>query len=285
MSILKISKIANAKLESELKDDLGKIDLKSDITTFSLLKKISKVKAKISNREEIVLCGEYFLKRFINKKFNGIKYKANFKDGQKIKKNSEIILLNGDVRDIFLIERTILNFIQHLSSIATQTSKFVKKLKNSKTKLLDTRKTATGMRFLEKYATKIGGALNHRVGLFDKILVKDNHIKFLGGISATLNIIKKNKIKNYIIECDSFHQVQKCIEFGSKYILLDNMGVSEIKKCVNLKKTLKKNVTFEISGGINLKNLNLYSKLDCDFISSSKITNSPKSVDIGLDII
>ena len=105
---------------------------------------------------------------------------------------------------------------------------------NSKTKLLDTRKTTTGMRFLEKYATKIGGALNHRVGLFDKILVKDNHIKFLGGISATLNIIKKNKIKNYIIECDSFHQVQKCIEFGSKYILLDNMGVSEIKKCVKL---------------------------------------------------
>ena len=117
-----------------------------------------------------------------------------------------------------------------------------------------------------------------------KLLIKDNHIKLLGGIDNTLKIIKKKKIKKYIIECDSYLQVQKCLKFGSNYILLDNMTPTEIKKCINLKKNLKK-ILFEISGGVNYQNINLYSNLGSDFISSSKITNSAKSVDIGLDII
>ena len=212
-------------------------------------------------------------------------FKSKYSDGNELNKNSIILEINGNVKFILLIERTILNFVQHLSSISTYTRKFVKKIGGTKTKLLDTRKTTTGLRVLEKYATKIGGAQNHRQGLYDQFLVKDNHIKLLGGIDNTLKIIKKKKIKKYIVECDSYEQVQKCLKFGSSYILLDNMSPNEIKNCINLKKNFKRKILFEISGGINHDNINLYSNLGSDFISSSKITNSAKSVDIGLDII
>ena len=169
-----------------------------------------------------------------------------------------------------------------LSHCSTTTFQFVSKLKHTNTKLLNTRKTTTGLRKLEKYASVIGGAVNHRMGLYDDILVKDNHIKILGGIQETLKFINNNKITKYKIECESFREVLFSISKGAHYILLDNMKISEIKKCLILK---KKNIIFEITGGITLDNISKYSQLGADYISTSKITNSPKSVDIGLDII
>ncbi len=281
----KVSRIAVKKLISELKDDLGGINLKNDLTTKTLLPSSLIGKAIITNREKIILCGQSFLKDFLKQKFPMLTFKSKYSDGNELNKSSIILEITGNVRFILLIERTILNFVQHLSSISTYTRKFIKKIGGGKTKLLDTRKTTTGLRVLEKYATKIGGAQNHRHGLYDQLLIKDNHIKLLGGIDNTLNIIKKKKIKKYIIECDSYLQVKKCLKFGSKYILLDNMSPIEIKNCINLKKKFKRKILFEISGGINHDNISLYSNLGSDFISSSKITNSAKSVDIGLDII
>ena len=281
----KISRIAVRKLISELKDDLGGINLKNDLTSKTLLPNSLTGRAIITNREKIILCGQSFLKDFLKQKFPMLAFKSKYNDGNELNKSSIILEINGNVKFILLIERTILNFVQHLSSISTYTRKFVKKISGTKTKLLDTRKTTTGLRVLEKYATKIGGAQNHRQGLYDQLLIKDNHIKLLGGIDNTLNIIKKKKIKKYIIECDSYVQVQKCLKFGSNYILLDNMSPNEIKNCINFKKNFKRKILFEISGGINHDNINLYSNLGSDFISSSKITNSAKSVDIGLDII
>ena len=285
MRIEKISQIAVKKLISELKDDLGSINLKNDLTSKTLLPNSLVGKAVIKNREKIVLCGQSFLKVFLKQKFPMLLFSSKYKDGNELNTNTTILEIKGNVKFILLIERTILNFIQHLSSISTYTKKFVKKIQGTKTKLLDTRKTTTGLRVLEKYATKIGGAQNHRQGLYDQLLIKDNHIKLLGGIDNTLKIIKKKKIKNYMIECDSYLQVQECLKFGSNYILLDNMTPNEIKNCIDLKKNLKKKTLFEISGGINIDNIRLYSSLGSDFISSSKITNSAKSVDIGLDII
>ncbi len=273
------------KLISELKDDLGSINLKNDLTSKTLLPNFLIGRAIITNREKIVLCGQSFLKDFLKHKFPMLAFKSKYNDGNELKKGSIILEISGNVKFILLIERTILNFVQHLSSISTYTNKFVKKIGDTTTKLLDTRKTTTGLRVLEKYATKIGGAQNHRQGLYDQLFIKDNHIKLLGGIDKTLNIIKKKKIKKYIIECDSYLQVQKCLKFGSNYILLDNMSPNEIKNCINLKKNFKRKILFEISGGINSSNISLYSNLGSDFISSSKITNSAKSVDIGLDII
>ncbi len=281
----KISKIAIRKLTSELKDDLGSISLKSDLTSKTLLPNSIIGRAIITNREKIILCGQSFLKDFLKQKFPMLTFRSKYNDGNELNKGSIILEINGNVKFILLIERTILNFVQHLSSISTYTNKFLKKIGDSKTKLLDTRKTTTGLRVLEKYATKIGGAQNHRQGLYDQLLIKDNHIKLLGGIDNTLDIIKEKKIRKYIIECDSYLQVKKCLKFGSNYILLDNMSPNEIKKCINLKKNFKRKILFEISGGINHDNICFYSNLGSDYISTSKITNSAKSVDIGLDII
>ena len=178
-------------------------------------------------------------------------------------------------------KKTLLNFLQHLSSIASETKKYVVKLKNSNTKLLDTRKTTCGLRYLEKYATKMGGAINHRFGLFDEILIKDNHIKALGGIRNTLKILLEKKI-NYKIECDTLSQVRDCIAAGSTYILLDNMSPTQVKKIINC---FGKKAKFEVSGGVNLKNITKYSKVGANYISTSKITLCSKSVDISLDLI
>ena len=280
-----INKFASFKLSSELKDDVGKISLNNDLTTASLFKKKFDCKASFSNREDIIVCGESFIVSFIKEKFPNLACISKYKDGDFVKKGSNIIQLSGDIRWILFLERTLINFLQHLSSISTYTNKFVEKLNGSKTILLDTRKTTNGLRILEKYATKIGGAKNHRMGLYDKILIKDNHIKVIGGISKTLELINKRKLKNFEIECDTFSDVKKCIEYNCTHILLDNMPIKEIKKCLKLCKEKGKNIIFEVSGGINLGNINQYSKLGIDYISTSKITNSAKSVDIGLDII
>lgn len=285
MNPVQISSIASKLLVSELKDDLNSIKQSNDLTTFSLIKKNVEIQAIFINREKMVLCGEYFLKKFLKKKFPEIKYYSNFKDGDFLEKKTSIIKISGNVKKIFMLERTLLNFIQHLSSISTHTRLFKNKIKGTNTKILDTRKTTTGLRKLEKYAAKIGGANNHRTGLFDKIFIKDNHIKILGGIDKTLTIIKNKKIKGFIIECDTISQVKKCLNNSCDYILLDNMTTEQVKECLNLKKNYKRKIIFEVSGGINLLNIKSYAKLGVDFISTSKITNSAKAVDIGLDIL
>ena len=281
MNFSSLTKLATNLLISELKTDLGKINFNQDKTTKLLIKKKKIVNVRIFTKEKIVLCGGKFVKDFIGKNFPKIKIKLNYKDGDEIKKNTNLILLEGDVRFILIIERTVLNFLQHLSSIASETKKYVVKLKNSNTKLLDTRKTTCGLRYLEKYATKMGGAINHRFGLFDEILIKDNHIKALGGIRNTLKILFEKKI-NYKIECDTLSQVRDCIAAGSTYILLDNMSPTQVKKIINC---FGKKAKFEVSGGVNLKNITKYSKVGANYISTSKITLCSKSVDISLDLI
>ena len=270
------------KLIEDFKDDLDGDNLKNDVTSNILLKNSETIECIISNREFMVLCGVEFITNFIKKKFPTIRTKFFFKDGETINTNSKLFTLRGNAKIILGVERTILNFLQHLSSISTTTFQFVSKLKHTNTKLLNTRKTTTGLRKLEKYASVIGGAVNHRMGLYDDILIKDNHIRILGGIQETLKLINSNKITKYKIECESFGEVLFSISKGSHYILLDNMKISEIKKCLILK---TKNILFEITGGITLDNISKYSQLGADYISTSKITNSPNSVDIGLDII
>ena len=243
-----------------------------------------KISAFVINREKIIICGLRFVTSFIKEKFSSLYIQSQFDDGNIIKKNTKILKISGDARIILSIERTILNFLQHLSSISTYTNEFVKKIQKN-TKLLDTRKTNTGLRILEKYATKIGGAINHRMGLYDKILIKDNHIKLIGGISKTLKKVKKLKIKDFIIECDSPRQVKKCLSFGASYIILDNMSIKQIKECLIIKKEFSHKIQYEVSGCVNIDNVKIYANLGVDFISTSKITNSAKSVDIGLDII
>ena len=282
MNIKKLETLSFQKLNAELKEDLNGFIIGNDVTSTSLIKKSCEIKCIISNRDELVLCGSLFIKNFLKKKYPRIIFKSFFSEGDKIKKNSKIFFLSGNAKIILAIERTILNFLQHLCSISTITNKFVMKIKSKKTKLLDTRKTTTGLRKLEKYATKIGGAENHRFGLYDSILIKDNHIKILGGISNILELLKKKRIKDFKIEWESPSEVKQAIQMNARYILLDNMSPSQIKKCMYYKNN---KIKFEITGGISLYNIHKFSALEVDYISTSKITKSTYSVDIGLDII
>ncbi len=281
MKLTKLSKLTTDLLISDLKKDLNGLNLQNDLTTKNLVYK-KEVEAHIICKEKIVFCGGELLKQFIQSKFSKLKIQTCYTEGKIVKKNSILMELYGDVRLILTIERTILNFLQHLCSISTTTNLYVSKLKGTKTKLLDTRKTTSGLRELEKYATKIGGAKNHRVGLYDDFLIKDNHLRALGGIQEVLKVLKEKKIQNYKIECDSFPQVKMSVESGAKYLLLDNMSPKKVKQII---KIFGNKIKFEISGGINLKNISKYAKVGANFISTSKITLSAKSVDIGLDII
>ena len=278
----KLLKESFEKLCNELKNDLNGKSIKNDITSNYLLDDSSEFKCEISNREKIILCGEEFVRYFFKKKFPKIKIQSFYKDGAKLKKNSKIFSISGNSKVILATERTVLNFLQHLSSISTLTHKFILAMNSTKTKLKNTRKTTPGLRVFEKYATIIGGAIDHRMGLFDQILVKDNHIKALGKIETALSKLNERKQK-FQIECENIDEVKKSISMGAKYILLDNMRPKEIQNCIKLRNN--KNIEFEITGGISINNISKFSNLGADYISTGKITNSANSVDIGLDII
>ena len=280
-----ISEIAYNHLINDLYEDLHDGKKRIDLTTKTLIKKKTFITAYVSNREKIVLCGIKFISYFLKRKFPEIKVTSFFEDGIEIKKNQKILSLKGDCKIILSFERTILNFLQHLSGISTQTREYTKLLEKSNTQILDTRKTLPGLRKVQKYATLVGGAKNHRMGLFDEIMIKDNHIKIIGGIEKTLEKIKKQNLESFKIECESFDEVKKVLLLEVKYILLDNMTPKEILRCIKLKEKLKLKTKFEITGGIDFSNLKKFSSLGADFISIGKITNSAKSVDIGLDIL
>jgi len=171
-------------------------------------------------------------------------------------------------------ERVALNFIQRLSGISTYTKKFVDKIKNNETLILDTRKTTPTLRYLEKYAVQMGGGTNHRMGLYDKVLIKENHIKIAGGIKKALSLIEGE------IEVKNIKEVKEAIENGANHILLDNMSIKDVKKSVALAK--EKNILLEYSGNVTLENIEEIAKTGVNYISVGALTHSYKSIDISL---
>jgi nicotinate-nucleotide pyrophosphorylase (carboxylating) len=206
------------------------------------------------------------------------------KEGEALKPGKSIVEGKGNARLIFAAERAILNLIQHLSGVATLTQKFVTKLNNKKTKILDTRKTLPGLRALQKYAVTIGGGANHRFNLSDMVLIKDNHIAAAGGVKEALLAVKK-KNRKIEIECDNFTQVAEAAELHPDIIMLDNMNVANIKKCSTLIRKKSPKTKIEVSGGVTLDKISRFSKLNIDFISIGSLTHSATAVDIGLDIL
>jgi nicotinate-nucleotide pyrophosphorylase (carboxylating) len=277
---VKIKKIINDALDEDL-SDIG--DITSDLT----ISQNKKIKFQITAREKLVLCGADIVisvfnevaKRFDNNKKS--KIKKHFIDGKVLPKNSVIISGLWNAKSVFIAERVALNLIQHLSGIASETRKYVDAIANKKTKILDTRKTIPGLRILQKYAVKIGGGKNHRMGLYDAILIKDNHIAAAGSVKNAVMLAEKS---NMIIEveCDNLAQVVEAVDGGADIIMLDNMSLEQIKKAVKL---IGKKAKIEVSGGINLKKIKAISKTGVDYISVGALTHSVKAVDIGLDII
>ena len=271
-------------VEIALCEDCALDDITSDLT----IPKNSIVSFEIKAREDIIFCGhdvisEAFLALKNSPKFKNSKldFKISAKDGAAISKTKSIASGAGDAKLVFAAERVVLNLIQHLSGVATFTQQFVAALNNKKIKILDTRKTLPGLRFLQKYAVEVGGGKNHRFSLADMILIKDNHIAAAGSVTKAVAACADSKLK-IEVECDTVEQVAEAIKAKPDVILLDNMKISDIKKSI---KIINKKSQIEVSGGVNLKTVKEFSGLEIDFISVGSLTHSARAVDIGLDIV
>ncbi|MDR1324181.1 MAG: carboxylating nicotinate-nucleotide diphosphorylase [Candidatus Margulisbacteria bacterium] len=217
--------------------------------------------------------------------FRKVNFQTKFSDGAKIKKGAILATIRGRSNDILLAERVALNFLQHLSGVATETHKLVNLLKGTNVKLLDTRKTMPLLRELEKYAVRCGGGQNHRLNLSELVLIKDNHLAGLKS-SDLQKRIKRFRFwrrnKKIEIEAATLRQVQNFLTLPVDIILLDNMSAAEIKKAAALRAKLNPQIKLEISGGVTEKNIAALAKLGADYISCGKITHSAPALDISL---
>tara|TARA_B100001123_G_C15043197_1_gene920391 strand:- start:112 stop:948 length:837 start_codon:yes stop_codon:yes gene_type:complete len=252
-----------------------------DITSRFFIDKKQTARANFINEESLVLAGNLIVLNIFKKYCKNFKLLSKIDDGEKLKKKTKFLIIEGNACDILSIERTALNLLQHLSGISTLTSKFCEKIKGSKTTLLDTRKTTPGIRALEKYATSIGGAKNHRLNLSDRFMIKDNHLLLNSNIFRKIQKMNQNKKNTLIIECDNLFQVKKSVDLKIKHILLDNMIIKNIKKSCKL---IGKSAKVEVSGGINLQNIKKISSIGVDFISVGAITQSAPAANISLEI-
>lgn len=266
-------------IKNALDEDVGS----GDITTNSVVPKDIKVKAVIVASEEGVVCGLSVAKEVFKIFDKDVKFEIAAKDGKKVKKNMVLARITGKARTILTCERVALNFLQRLSGISTLTNKFVQKARPYGVKILDTRKTMPGLRFLEKYAVKAGGGQNHRFGLYDGVLIKDNHIKIAGCAANAVRLAKKKYPHDRVeVEAQNLKEVKVAIGTEANIIMLDNMGLKDLKKALRM---INGKYKVEVSGGINLKNVREVAKLGIDYISVGALTHSPKGLNISLDIL
>jgi nicotinate-nucleotide pyrophosphorylase (carboxylating) len=255
-----------------------------DITSDVILDD-SEVKAYIICKDNCILCGLEIVKSIFLYLDEKINIDNKFIDGDIIAKNNIVCKLSGNCRSILKGERTALNLLSYLSGISTNTSKYVEITKKYNVKLLDTRKTLPMYRNLAKYAVRVGGGNNHRLNLSDMFLIKDNHILISGGIEKCLNIISSKRnlfsFAKIEIEVQNIDEAILALKYYPDIIMLDNFSVSDAKNAINI---LKDKVKIEISGNINLTNIEEYAKLKPHFISVGSITHSVKAIDFSLDI-
>jgi nicotinate-nucleotide pyrophosphorylase (carboxylating) len=265
-----------------LSEDIGN----GDITSEMLVANHLSGKAVIVAKQEGILAGLEVTEMVFLMVDPKISFRSLKKDGEMIKKRDKVAFVRGKVKSILSAERTALNFLQRLSGIATLTAKYVEKIEGTKAKILDTRKTTPGLRILEKYAVKIGGGENHRMGLFDMILIKENHIKAAGGI---LDAVKKarSKCRKKIIEIEvgNLDEVKEAILSTPDWIMLDNMKIPDMKKAVRMIRSGSPNIKIEASGGINLKNVQRIAITGVDYISVGALTHSAPALDLSLILI
>jgi len=271
-------------IKTALKEDVGA----GDATTEVFIPKGLKFEGRMFAKAEGVLAGGAVAKRVFELVDPGSRVRLLLKDGARLKPGTSILAVRGS-RRLLTAERTALNFIQHLSGVATRAALFAKAVGNRRTKIYDTRKTIPGLRALEKYAVKCGGGVNHRRGLYDAFLIKDNHIAMLGGSIARLKEKLAFARKNYPglkieIEAQDLGQVEDFLPLGFDVIMLDNMNRADMKKAITLIRAENGTMEIEISGGVKFEDLAGLSKLGADRISVGSITNSAGALDIAFDV-
>jgi len=250
-----------------------------DITS-SLVKNNKIVKVKLLSNENAIVGGLLFAKQSFNLVDNKIKFKIKKKDGSNVKKGSLIATIEGNARNILIAERVALNFLSHISGIATKTNKFVK-LAGSKCKICCTRKTIPNIRVIQKYAVKLGGGTNHRFNLSDEFLIKDNHIASSNIKNLVSLAIKNKKGRKITVEVDNIKQLNEIVGLKFNTVLFDNMSIKNLKAGV---KIAKKYYETEASGNINLRTVKEVAKTGVNRISVGSITHSAAAIDFKLEI-
>lgn len=259
-----------------------------DHTSLACIPATAKGKAQLLVKEKGTIAGVELAVMIFKQVDKNLNVKVFLKDGATIKKGDIILTVTGSSRSILLAERLVLNCMQRMSGIATNTRQLVTLCKGTNCKVIDTRKTTPTIRGLEKWAVVIGGGANHRIGLYDMILIKDNHIDYAGGIkqaieSANAYLKKKNKKLNIEIEARSLDEVKQILHVGKiNRIMLDNFSTADLKKAVKL---IGRKYETEASGGITEKTIRSYAKCGVDFISVGALTHSIKSLDLSLKAI
>lgn len=268
-------------IKEALEEDLG---FAGDITSQAIIPDDLEGKAEIVAKEEGIVAG-LFLADAVFKAVDGrLKFQSTLEDGKEIRKGEVIATIEGPIQSVLAGERVTLNFLSHLSGIATATRRFVDKVKRFRVSIKDTRKTLPTLRLLEKYAVRVGGGESHRFGLYDAVLIKDNHIKALGSIEETVKRARANLRKGTQIEVEAktLVQVDEALKARADIIMLDNMNVETIKKAV-LK--IRAAALVEVSGGITLDNAAEIAKIGINFISVGAITQSAKALDLSLNLV
>ncbi|TKB96803.1 carboxylating nicotinate-nucleotide diphosphorylase [Pedobacter cryophilus] len=269
---------------NSLKEDIGD----GDHTSLSTIPETASGKAKLLIKEDGIVAGVALALDIFKAVDPNLQVDVLIEDGAPVKYGDIVLMVNGNTRSILAAERLVLNTMQRMSGIATTTNSVVKQLATTQTKVLDTRKTTPNLRFLEKWAVRIGGGVNHRFGLYDMILIKDNHVDYAGGISqaikAAQEYLKTNQLNLQIeIEVRNLKELQEVINLGGvDRILLDNFNFEELKKAVAL---VDGKFITEASGGITQENALQYAKCGVDFISMGALTHSVKSLDMSLKAV
>ncbi len=279
-----LNKFIEELIDLAIVEDIGD----GDHTSLSCIPSDAAGKAQLIVKEEGVIAGIEIAEIIFKKLDPSLRFERKMSDGTKVHRKDIAFFVTGKVHSILQAERLVLNTMQHMSGIATQTSQYMEKLKGLKTKVLDTRKTTPGMRLLDKAAVKYGGGENHRMGLYDMILIKDNHIDFAGGIKNAILSTKKYLQEKALdlkieVEARSIDDVRQILEIGGiDFIMLDNFSVGDTKTAV---KIIDNKYKTESSGGITLKNLRDYAECGVDYISIGALTHQIRSIDLSLKAI
>jgi nicotinate-nucleotide pyrophosphorylase (carboxylating) len=267
-------------IRTALAEDIGQ----GDITTLAIVNKNKNRQAQIIAKQQGILAGIEIAKKTFSYLDKDIQFDSHFKDGDKIKINDSVLKIIGTISSILKVERTALNLLAHLSGISTLTAKYVEMVKGTKAKITDTRKTTPLIRDLEKGAVRAGGGLNHRMGLYDMVLIKENHIKAAGSIQKAVDRCKQyldeNKLDLKIeVETTNLNQVREAIAGNIDQIMLDNMDLNTMKEAVLL---ISGTMIVEASGGISLKNIRSVAETGVDLISIGALTHSAPAFDFSL---
>jgi len=267
-------------IKRALAEDIGP----GDLTTDSIIEPHLTGTAELLAREGLILAGIPVFSRAFSLLDPGVQFEYAYQDGAVVPSGAVICRISGRLAPILKAERTALNFVQRMSGIATLTNEYVRRAGEGKVKILDTRKTVPGLRALDKYAVRMGGGSNHRIGLFDGILIKDNHIAAAGSITKAVALAKKRSphTVRVEVEVETLAGVQEALESGADIILLDNMTVDVMKQAVN---AINHRALVEVSGGVKLEKIPELAEIGVDFISVGALTHSVKAVDLSLEIL